>query len=101
MQYALNYSGTRFLSAENQKLINVVVDSVLKQCDYSVIQSAVLTGFRTDFTSSLRNFCRRVADVPLREMSPVARSGEERLFSQATSTVEPLYLVLGFILRHP
>ena len=30
MQYSLNYSGTRFLSVENQKLLNVLVDSVLK-----------------------------------------------------------------------
>ena len=30
----------------------------LKQCYYNVDQSALLTGFRTDFTSSVWNFCR-------------------------------------------
>ena len=37
------------------------------------------------FTSSVCNFCRWIADVPPRETSPAARSGEKRLFSQANS----------------
>ena len=55
----------------------------LKQCNYSVDQSALLTGFRTDFTSSVWNFCRWVADVPPRETSPSTKSEEKRMFSQA------------------
>ena len=30
MQYSLNYSGTRFLPTGNQKLLNFLMDSVLK-----------------------------------------------------------------------
>ena len=56
----------------------------LKQCNYSVDQSALLTGFRTDFTSSVWNFCRWVADVPPRETSSAAKSEEKRMFSQAS-----------------
>ena len=48
-------------------------------------QSALLAGFRTDFTSSVWNFCQRVADVRPRYMSLAARSEEKRLFSQAKS----------------
>ena len=40
---------------------------------------------QTDFTSSVWNFCRWVADVPPRETSPAARSEEKRLFSQLRS----------------
>ena len=47
-----------------------------------VDQSALLTGFRTGFTSSVWNFCRWVADVPPRETSPAAKSEEKRMFSQ-------------------
>ena len=39
--------------------------------------------FRTDFTSSVLNFCRWVADVPPRETFPAAKSEEKRMFSQA------------------
>ena len=35
------------------------------------------------FASSVWNFCRWVADVPLRGMSPVGKSEEKRMFSQA------------------
>ena len=42
-----------------------------------------MTGFRTDFTSSVWNCCRWVEDVPPRETFPAAKSEEERLFSQA------------------
>ena len=63
---------------------DVIRKQWLKQCNYSVVQSALMTGFRTDFTSSVWNFCRWVADVPPRETSPAAKSEEKRLFSQAT-----------------
>ena len=39
-------------------LLPVIRKQSLKQCKYSVDQSALLTGFRTDFTSSAWNFCR-------------------------------------------
>ena len=42
-----------------------------------------MTGFRTDFTSSVWNFCRWVADFPPRETSPAAKSEGTRLFFQA------------------
>ena len=42
-----------------------------------------MTGFRTDFTSSVWNFCRWVADFPPRETSPAAKSEGKRLFFQA------------------
>ena len=45
------------------------------QCNYSVVQSALMTGFWTDFTSSVWNFCCWVTDVPPGETSP---SGDER-----------------------
>ena len=46
-------------------------------------KSALLTRFRTDFASSVWNFCRWVADVPPRETSPAAKSAEKRIFWQA------------------
>ena len=61
----------------------------LKQCNYSVDQSALLIGFRTDFTSSVWNLCRGVADVPPRETSPAAKSVEKRMFSQANNNRMP------------
>ena len=64
-------------------LLSVIRKQYLKQCNYSVDQSAPLTGFRTDFTSSVWNFCRWVADVPPRETFPAAKSEEKRMFSQA------------------
>ena len=63
-------------------LLSVIRKQRLKQCNYSVDQSALLTGFRTGFTSSVWNFCRWVADVPPRETSPAAKSEEKRMFSQ-------------------
>ena len=36
------------------------------------------------FASSVWNFCHWVADVPPRETSPVAKSKEKRMFSQAS-----------------
>lgn len=49
-----------------------------------------MTGFRTEFTSSVWNSCRWVAHVPRRETSLAARSDEKRLFSQARDTLGPL-----------
>ena len=54
---------------------------------YSVYQSALLNGFRTDFTSSVWNFCRWNADVSPRETSSVAKSEEKRMFSQAREVI--------------
>ena len=55
----------------------------LKQCNYPVVQSALMTGFWTDFTAPVWTFYRWVANVPPGETSPAARSKEKRLFSQA------------------
>ena len=63
---------------------NVIRKQWLKQCNNSVVQSALMTGFRTDFTTLVWNFCRWVADVPPRETSITAKSEEKRLLSQAT-----------------
>ena len=38
-------------------LLSFIRKQKLKQCNYSVDQSALLTRFRTDFTSSVWNFC--------------------------------------------
>ena len=54
---------------------------------YSVYQSAPPTRFRTDFTSSVWNFCRWNADVPRREKSSVVKSEEKRMFSQAKEEI--------------
>ena len=67
-------------------LLPVIRKQYLKQCNYSDDQSALLTGFRTDFTSSVWNLCRWVADVPPRKTSPAANSEEERMFSQAITS---------------
>ena len=64
-------------------LLSVIRKQYLKQCNYSVDQSALLTGFRTDFTTSVWNICRWVPDVSPRETFPVAKSEYKRLFSQA------------------
>ena len=45
-------------------LLSVIRKQWLKQWNYSVDQLALLTGFRTDFASSVWNFCWWVADVP-------------------------------------
>ena len=65
-------------------LLSVIRKQYLKQYNYSVYQSSLLTGFRTDFISSVWNFCRWVAEDPPRERSPAARSEEKRFFSQAS-----------------
>ena len=64
-------------------LLSVICKQQLKQSNYSVDQSGLLTGFWTYFTSSVWTFCRWVADVPPRETSPAATSVEKRMFSQA------------------
>ena len=51
-----------------------------------------MTGFRTDFTSTVWNFCRWVADVLPCETSPAARTKEERLISQTTSIASVWFL---------
>ena len=45
----------------------------------------------TDFTSSVWNFCRWVADVPPRETSPAAKSEQKRMFLQAIRSAEHLF----------
>ena len=55
-------------------LLSVIRKQWLRQRNYSVVQSALMTGFWTDFTSSVWNFCGWVVDVPPRETST---SGEE------------------------
>ena len=66
-------------------LLSVIRKQKLKQCNYSVNQSALLTGFRTDFTSSGWNFCCWVTDDTPSKTSQVAKSEEKRMFSQATT----------------
>ena len=67
-------------------LLSVICKQLLKQCNFSVDQSALLTGFRTDSVSSVWNFCRWVADIPPCDMSLAAKSEEKRMFSQAIAT---------------
>ena len=64
----------------------VISKQQLKRCNYSADQAALLTGFRTEFTSSVWNFCSWVVDNPPRETSPAAKSEEKRMFSQATNS---------------
>ena len=75
-------------------LLSLIRKQLLKQCKYSVDQSALLTGFRSDFTSSAWTFCRWVADVIPRETSSAAKREEKRLFSQATFTFDRWYVTL-------
>ena len=60
----------------------------LKQCNYSVDQSGLLTGFWTYFTSSVWNFCCWVADVPPRHTSPAAKGEKKWMFSKAISLTD-------------
>ena len=57
--------------------------SLLKEYEYSVIQSVLMTKFRTDFTSLAWSFCHWVADVPRRETSPSGNQQGERSVFQA------------------
>ena len=68
-------------------LLSVVHKQWLKNCNCCVNQSALLTGFWTDFTSSVWNFCCWVADVPPCETSPAMKSEEKRMFSQANTSL--------------
>ena len=54
-------------------LLSVICKQYLKQCNYSVDQSALLTGFRTDFTTSVWIFCRWVPDRFLLAKRPLWR----------------------------
>ena len=64
-------------------ILSVIRKQWLKQCNYSVDQSALLSRFRTDFTSSVWNLCRWVTDVPTRKTSPAAKIEEKRMLLQA------------------
>ena len=64
-------------------LLSAVRKQQLKQYNYHVDQSELLTRFWTDFTSSLWNFCRWGADVSHGETSLAARTEARRLFSRA------------------
>jgi len=62
--------------------------SLLKECDYSVIQSALMTKFWTDFMSSSEGYGISVADHEwqaflLMKRLPSAISEEKGLFLQA------------------
>ena len=59
------------------EIMSVIHKQWLVQYDYSNVQSALMTGFWTDFMSSVWNFCRWAADVPPREMSPSGDEGGE------------------------
>ena len=64
-------------------LLSAVRKQQLKQYNYHVDQSELLTRFWTDFTSSLWNFCRWGADVSHGETSLAAKTEARRLFSRA------------------
>ena len=64
-------------------LLSAVRKQQLKQYNYHVDQSELLTRFWTDFTSSLLNCCRWGADVSPGETSVAARTEAGRLFSRA------------------
>ena len=64
-------------------LLSAVRKQQLKQYNYHVDQSELLTRFWTDFTSLLLNCCRRGADVSPGETSPAVRTEARRLFSRA------------------
>ena len=68
-------------------LFSVVHKQWLKKYNCCVNQSALLTGFWTDFTSSVWNFCCWVVDVPPCETSPAMKSEEKRMFSQANTSL--------------
>ena len=58
----------------------------------SGIRSEALIGWQSSYivlaiVYEWQNFCRWVADVPLRETSPSAKSKEKGMFSQATDVI--------------
>ena len=65
--------------------MSVIRKQWLEQYNYSDVQSALMTAFPTDFTSSGRNFCRWVAEAPPRETS---LSGDERGETSAARRLE-------------
>ena len=69
------YSLRLYLTFAAFWLMFVIRKQWLEQHNYSDVQSALMIRFRIDFTSSVWNFCRLVADVPPRKTSP---SGDER-----------------------
>ena len=50
-------------------LLSIICKQWLEQYNYSDVQSALMTGFRTDIMSSVWNFCHWVADISPRETS--------------------------------
>ena len=76
-------------------LLPVIRKQEIKQSNYSIVQSALMTGFRREFTSPVWNFWRWVADVPARERSlpSAAKSEGKRLFSQTTVEYSSGYLL--------
>ena len=55
-------------------------------CNYYINQSELLSRLRTDFMSSVWNFCNGGSDVPLGELSLAERRQERQLFLQAMSS---------------
>ena len=71
--------------------------SLLKECEYSVIQLVFMTKFQTEFTSSVWSFCHWVAYVPPHETSPSGNEqGERSVF--AGWVIEQLRCSFWFIL---
>ena len=62
-------------------LLPVIRKQWLKQFNYSVDQSALLTGFRTDFRSSVWNFCGCVIDDSARNVPSGEEQGETDVFT--------------------
>ena len=71
-----------YLTLASFCLMSVICKQWLEQCNYSNIQSVLMTGFRTDFKSSVWNFCPWVQDVPPGKMSPSSdEQGETSVFA--------------------
>ena len=66
-------------------LLSVIHKQQVKQYNYYIDQSELLTRLQTDFTPSVWNFCRWVADISLGKTSLAVRNKEKQLYSQATS----------------
>ena len=76
---------------------STVNQSFLKECEYSVVQSVVMTKFWTDFTWLVWSFCHWVADIPPHETSPSGNEqGERSVF--AGWVIEQLRCPFCFIL---
>ena len=63
-----------------------VVVAKAPYCNYYINQSELLSRLRTDFMSSVWNFCNGGSDVPLGELSLAERRQERQLFLQAMSS---------------